>query len=141
MTDAAASVRKLPLYSEFFNEAAADKRAHTVTVSEHLHLSTRPNGDGLLSSPRCAIPYRKLELRLKGVADGTAAKVCSGLSNAVPPSTARARLPLDDETVFVRDGVMMLPKYHDSMSFWSGCRNFALNVNMPRRGDSSARLR
>lgn len=130
----------LPLYSEFFNHAAADQRAHTVTASEHLGIlaAAGRNGDGLLLITALRDPGRKLELRLKGVADGTAAKVrlWPSLERRPAVNGTRPAYRWDDETVFVRDGVMKLPKYHDSMVFLIRLPKSALNAEHASAGDS-----
>lgn len=132
----------LPLYSAFFNHAAADKRLHAVTAAENLGMlaAADRNGDDLLLISALRDPARKLELRLTGIADGTAAKVRLWPAPGRRPAVngTRPAYRWDDETVFVRDGKIKLPKYHDSMVYLIRLPKSALNPQKPIPGDAAS---
>ena len=132
----------LPLYSEFFRNAAAESPVRVSAAADNLGIIgsvDRETGDGLLLLTALRDPRASLRLRLGGVADGTKIQVRlwpapvqrPGVNDSRPDYQSR------NEVVFVRKGTVMLPKFNDSMVWLIRIPKAALNSAKPAKAVSS----
>ncbi len=110
----------MPLYSEFFRCAALGSPVRASAASENLGIigaADRKTGDGLLLLTALRDPRPSLRLRLGGVADGTKLSIRVWPAPVQRPGVTDSRSAYQsrNETVFVRKGEVILPKFGDSM--------------------------
>jgi len=110
----------LPLYAEFFRRAALESPVCVSAASDNLGIlgaADRKTGDGLLLVAALRDHRPSLRLRLGGVADGTKLTLrvwpAPGQRPGVDASCPDYKFR--NETVFVRKGEVILPKFGDSM--------------------------
>ena len=132
----------LPLYSEFFRGAAPESPVRVSAASENLGILgavDRETGDGLLLLTALRDPRSTLRLRLGGVADGTKLTVRLWPAPVQRPGVndSRPDYQFRNESVFVRKGAVMLPKFNDSMVWLIRIPKTALTAAKPAEAVSA----
>ena len=126
----------LPLYSEFIRCAASESPVRVSAASDNLGILgavDRETGDGLLLVASLRDPRATLRLRLGGVADGTklALRVWPAPAQRPGVNDSRPDYQFRNETVFVRKGEVILPKFGDSMVWLVRIPKAALTAAKP----------
>jgi len=132
----------LPLYSEFFRDAASGSPARVSAAADNLGILgavDRKTGDGLLLLTALRDERPTLRLRLGGVANGTklALRVWPAPLQRPGVKDSRPDYQARNETVFVRKGEVILPKFNDSTVWLIRIPKAALTAARPAAPVSS----